>query len=103
MDYVALLAHSLYLNIDVTQENEYLEHLIAVSKETILNALDTDQEPPTTIFKHAVILLAGHYYENRLETAEANLTTIPFGIASLIQQMQAEYTPTDGGGQNEKI
>lgn len=95
MDYVELLAHSLYLNITISEETPYLEYLIATAKETILNALDTDVEPTNNTFKHAVILLAGHYYENRIEAADTTTVNIPFGVASLIQQLQAQNGVTE--------
>lgn len=88
MDYLALLKHSLY--IDGNFEDDYLNHLLEVSKSVIQDALDYVVLEDNIKFKQAVILLAGHYYDNRLETSEKTLANIPFGIASLIEQLRGE-------------
>lgn len=93
MDFLPLLKHSLYLDENI--EDEYLTHLIDVAKLTIQNALDIEANETNVQFKHAVILLAGHYYENRLEASEQNIASIPFGIASIIEQLR--YSLVGGG------
>lgn len=88
MDFLPLLKHSLY--IDGDYEDDYLTYLLETARETVMTSLDTLTEPTNNKFKHAVILLAGHYYEQRVEGAESNIVNIPFGVNSLIQQLKGE-------------
>jgi len=88
MDFLPLLKHSLY--IDGDYEDEFLNHLIDTAKETIMASLEGEIEPLNNKFKQAVILLAGHYYENRLETTEKANNSIPFGVNSLILHLRGE-------------
>lgn len=86
MELLDLLKHSLY--IDGTFEDEYLAFLIETSRNIIQDSFDNPVDETQAKFKHAVILLASHYYINRSETSEMNLKSIPFGVNSLIQQMR---------------
>ncbi|KMT58903.1 head-tail connector protein [Paenilisteria newyorkensis] len=43
-------------------------------------------------FNTAVLLLLGHYYENRKATSLNNMNEIPFGVDSLIQRLRGEYS-----------
>ncbi|MBC1402138.1 phage gp6-like head-tail connector protein [Listeria booriae] len=43
-------------------------------------------------FNMAVLLLVGHYYENRKATSLNNMNEIPFGVDSLIQRLRGEHS-----------
>lgn len=89
MENLDLLKHSLY--IDGAYEDDYLAYLLTVAKDTVMRALDHEEEPNTPIFQHCLILLAVHLYENRVQGVESALNNIPFGVHSFIQQLRGEY------------
>jgi len=54
---------------------------------------DADDVPPN--LKHAIKLLAGHWFENREDTADVQIYPIPLGVRCLIAPYQAkEYCQT---------
>lgn len=89
MELLDILKHSLY--IDGDYEDDYLNYLISVAKDTIMRGLDHTVEPVSPTFTHAVVLLASHYYENRIQGTDAQLHSLPFGVHSLVLQLRGEY------------
>lgn len=76
-----------YLRIDTAQDDHLLNTLITVAKAQLYGAIETDQTDDPR-FDHAVFLLVAHYYDNRSAVSSENLTEIPFGVVSLIQQLR---------------
>lgn len=42
-------------------------------------------------FERAVVLLTGHYFENRLPMTEVNFNNLPFGIMSAVHKLRGGY------------
>lgn len=89
MELLNILKHSLY--IDGDYEDDYLNYLISVAKDTIMKGLDQDVEPESPTYTHAVVLLACHYYENRIQGTDSQVHALPFGVNSLVQQLRGEH------------
>lgn len=89
---------------DYTQEDPTLERLLLVAQVAVEGQLgrpvnwgnvnfsklpgykQQDGEPvaANAAIDHAVLLLVGHYWENREATAESQLSIVPLGVAALL-------------------
>ena len=83
------------LMIDHDEDDAYLLMLQKVAQRYIADAIDQKASLETLQqreqFNFAVLLLVGHWYQNRLATSEVNLNDSPYGVVSLVQQLRGWY------------
>lgn len=79
-----------HLNIDFDEDDEYLDDLVASAQDACATYL---QRPLSELvvdgrlrpqIRHAVKMMAGHFYANREAVAFASPSEVPFGIAFLL-------------------
>lgn len=83
------LKQNLNIEPDYTDEDEFLLYLLEVAEEVIFNYLDKTKENYNTIpvcIKHAILVIASQYYENRTAIAFASVNKIPFTLEVLLSK-----------------
>ena len=81
------LKYNLNIEQTYTEEDAYLLELLEVSEQSVFNYLDKTKEDFTVIpssIKHAIILLASQFYENRTPIAFASSSKIPYSFEFLL-------------------
>lgn len=84
---ISELKYNLNIEQDYTEEDAYLLQLLEVSEQSVFNYLDKTKEDFTQIpssIKHAIILLASQFYENRTPIAFASSSKIPYSFEFLL-------------------
>lgn len=83
-----------HLRITHDQEDDYLLSLLEVALEYVKNYLRCDEleTPLPSPIKHAILLLIGHYYENREATIDKRyeVVELPMAVASLLAPYRRE-------------
>ena len=84
------LKQQLFIELDYTDEDSYLQSLIEVAVESVatylnvnISTLYTDVTLPKAI-KHGMLLVASNLYENRTPVAFAKAYKIPLGFRFLL-------------------
>lgn len=79
---------------DFADDDEYLEHLLLTAKEAVLNAANrkedevlVDGKLPSSI-THAIMVLAGHWYNQRESVSTAQMYEVPDSLNALIKPFQ---------------
>lgn len=89
-----------YLRIDHTLDDDLVDNLYQAGQEYIKNAIDVEVNVEDfanyKLFDRAALLLTGHWYENRLASAQTSKmggysSDIPYGVTPLIQQLRGQY------------
>jgi uncharacterized phage protein (predicted DNA packaging) len=89
-----------YLRIDHTLDDNLIESLYKSAQEYVKNAIDVsktaDDFKNYVLFDRVALLLTGHWYENRLASAQTSTiggysNDIPYGVTPLIQQIRGQY------------
>lgn len=83
------LKQNLNIESDYTDEDEFLLYLLEVAEEVVFNYLDKTKEDYTLIplsIKHAILVIASQYYENRTSIAFASVSKIPFTLEILLSK-----------------
>lgn len=89
MQYITIeeVKQHLRIDSDYTFDDNYIDSLISVAQTVISNDIQRDlstyDEIPTPL-KHAMLLLIGDYYNNREDSNDLKMNTIPNGIKRLI-------------------
>ncbi|MEK5500448.1 head-tail connector protein [Bacillus sp. FSL M8-0168] len=83
------------LRIDHDEDDTYLLMLQKVAQRYVTDAIDQNATlevlEKREQFNFAVLLLVGHWYQNRLATSETALNDSPYGVLPLIQQLRGWY------------
>lgn len=78
---------------DFADDDEYLEHLLATAEESVITATNrTEQELmannagefPTPL-KHAVMMLAAHWYNQRESVSSVQMHEVPDSLQALVK------------------
>lgn len=78
---------------DFADDDEYLEHLLAAAEESVITATHrTEQELrdnnagefPTPL-KHAVMMLAAHWYNQRESVSSVQMHEVPDSLQALVK------------------
>lgn len=78
-----------YLRIDGNYDDFTIGLQLQVATAYVLGAVDYPEVVSQDVrFEYAVVLLVGHWYENRLATSEQYLNAIPFGVEALVNQLR---------------
>lgn len=80
---LALVKQHLNINADYTDEDDYLEQLIATAKEAVSWQIDRVENEETNTDIQALLLLVGELYLNREVTGEHD-KSLPKGYDYLI-------------------
>lgn len=80
------------LKIDHSEDDNLLTDLYQSAEFYIRTSVDsslkTEDFSDVPIFEHAILLLVGHWYENRLAMSQDKSEEIPYGVLPLIQKMR---------------
>lgn len=86
-----------HIRVDHDFEDELLIMYYEWAAEEIKDSVSTEKDRDDSLiensahFERAVILLTGHYFENRLPMSEVKFTNLPFGIASALHKLRGAY------------
>lgn len=86
-----------HIRVDHSFEDDLIERYIVWASEEIKDSVSTsltrneDYFENSTHYEKAVILLVGHYFENRLPMIGTELKNLPYGIQSAIQKLRGGY------------
>lgn len=92
---------------DFADDDEYLEHLLATAEESVITAANrTEQELrannagefPTPL-KHAVMMLAAHWYNQRESVSSVQMHEVPDSLQALVKPYRKLVD--DAGGTDE--
>lgn len=80
-----------FLSIDFDDDDMMLHHMQEAAEEYIKNSVgQVDTDNP--LYKHALTVLVGHWYDNReLTRARSNSYPIPHSFQSIIHQLRSCY------------
>jgi uncharacterized phage protein (predicted DNA packaging) len=78
---------------DFDSDDEYLQHLLYTAEVSVINATNRDEEELKTIgngafpapIKHAVMMLAAHWYNQRESVSSVQMHTVPDALQALIK------------------
>jgi uncharacterized phage protein (predicted DNA packaging) len=76
----------------------YIEWAVAEIKDSVSTAKVRNELyfEKNIHFEKAVILLASHYFENRLPMTEVKMNNLPYGITSAIHKLRGGYHDPPG-------
>lgn len=86
-----------HIRVDHSFEDQLIETYMDWAEEEIKDSVSTSLTRNEGFFdtsKHyerAVVLLTGHFYENRLPMVESELSNLPYGITSAIHKLRGGY------------
>lgn len=84
---VSLLDVKVHLSVALEdQGNDALIQSMIDAAADHLQSIDVDvsADPLPPALHHAILMLVGHYYENREATSDAGVHVVPLGVARLI-------------------
>lgn len=92
---------------DFADDDEYLEHLLATAEESVITATNrTEQELKAnnagefpTPLKHAVMMLAAHWYNQRESVSSVQMHEVPDSLQALVKPYRKLVD--DAGGKDE--
>lgn len=97
-NYVTLEEIKKHLNIDFSDDDDYLSDIVLVAQmsveKAICDSLKTHEDEPGVLnpmLKHAIKILAGNFYANREPVSFATPSVIPYTLAYLIRPFK-KYT-----------
>lgn len=78
---------------DFADDDTYLEHLLEVAQESVINATNRTEAELTEMgggsfpvsLKHAIMLLGGHLYNQRESVSQVQLHAVPDSLQALIK------------------
>lgn len=78
---------------DFTDDDVYLEHLLSVAEEVVVNYTNRSAEELTELgggkfpkpLEHAVMMLAAHWYNQRESVSTAQMYEVPDSLQSLVK------------------
>ena len=74
-----------HLRIDETDEDSVIAGLIDAASDHLQSiGVDVSSTPLPPAIAQAILLLVGHYYENREATIDRPMHALPLGVARLI-------------------
>lgn len=86
-----------HLRIDHDFEDDLLLDYLSWAEAEIKDSVTTELLRDESFFvdnphyKRALVLLVGHYFENRVGYAEKSLAEVPDGILSAVQKLRGSY------------
>jgi hypothetical protein len=90
---------------DFADDDTYLEHLLEVAQESVINATNRTEAELTEMgggsfpvsLKHAIMLLGGHLYNQRESVSQVQLHAVPDSLQALIKPFRklADDSGTD--------
>lgn len=93
MAYISLKSALNHLNIEEVSscDNEYITDLIGVAEAVVerdvcrsLESMEDKEGKIPAPLKHAILLLVGHYYDNREPVAFAHSSKVPLSYEHLV-------------------
>jgi len=76
-----------FKRIDHDLDDTIIQMLLDVAQSYVNGSIEV-KDPTDVRFNHAVFLLTSHYYDNRSDTGDYAMNTIPFGVDALITQLK---------------
>jgi uncharacterized phage protein (predicted DNA packaging) len=86
-----------HIRVDHSFEDDLLESYTEWAETEIKDSVSTSDSRNDEYFEgnphyeRAVVLLTGHYFENRLPMVETELKNLPFGIVSAVHKLRGGY------------
>lgn len=90
---------------DFADDDTYMEHLLEVAQESVINATNRTEAELTEMgggsfpvsLKHAIMLLGGHLYNQRESVSQVQLHAVPDSLQALIKPFRklADDSGTD--------
>lgn len=108
MAVVSLALFKKHVNADdFTADDEYLTHLLEAAEVSVVTATNRTIEELTDSnggmfpvpLKHAIMMLAGHWYNQRESVSTVQMHEVPDGLQSLVKPYW--ILVNDAGGENE--
>ena len=90
-----------HLNIDHSEDDEYIEELIEVAEDAVATFLNRpladflENGKIKAAIRHAVRLLVGTWYANRESVAFASPSVMPDGVSALLLPLKRFVAPKD--------
>lgn len=85
MNAVTLAEVKAHLRIIDNAEDAYITGLATAAEDHVSSIGVALAAPVPAAVKHAILLLAGHFYNNREATAERGTIVLPLGVSMLIE------------------
>ncbi|KQW23121.1 hypothetical protein ASC80_07395 [Afipia sp. Root123D2] len=73
-----------HIRISHSSEDSYLESLLDAAEGYVASIGVVDESPPQPAIGHAILLLVGHWYQNRESAATEPPKAIAFGVDTLL-------------------
>lgn len=108
MAVVSLALFKKHVNVDdFTADDEYLTHLLEAAEGSVVTATNRTIEELTDSnggmfpvpLKHAIMMLAGHWYNQRESVSAVQMHEVPDGLQSLVKPYW--ILVSDAGRKNE--
>lgn len=86
-----------HIRVDHSFEDDLLQNYKDWAESEIKDSVSTSDNRNDEYFEgsphyeRAVVLLTGHYFENRLPMVEVELKNLPFGIISAVHKLRGGY------------
>ena len=92
---------------DFADDDEYLEHLLETAEISVINATNSTVQELTddnagefpTPLKHAIMMLAGHWYNQRESVSTVQMHEVPDSLQALVKPYRRLVR--DASGENE--
>lgn len=84
-----------YLRIDHSLDDVLIDTFKNAAESYIYSSIEK-QEVDDKRFDLAVLLLIGHFYNNRSATTNENIQNLPLGVTSLIHQLRGLGSDDNG-------
>ncbi len=108
MSVVSLALFKKHVRADeFTEDDEYLEHLLETAEQSVIRATNrteqelieiNDNQFPTPL-KHAIMMLAGHWYNQRESVSTVQMHEVPDALQTLVKPYRKLVN--DASGANE--
>lgn len=91
MNAVTLAEVKGHLRILDNAEDTYITGLATAAEDHLTSIGVATAAPVPAAVKHAILLLTGHFYNNREATAERGTIVLPFGVSALIEPYREHF------------
>ncbi|WP_028748505.1 head-tail connector protein [Rhizobium mesoamericanum] len=90
MAVVDLAEAKAHLRVSFAADDAYIDGIIGAAEDYVSSVGVAFATPIQPAVKHAILLIVGHFYNNREAVTAAGIAAMPFGVNALLQPFREQ-------------